>query len=46
MIENMKTILVVDDKANVRQLLQDYLGEQGFKVTTATNGREAICLDE
>ena len=38
----MKTILVVDDKANVRQLLQDYLGEQGFKVTTATNGREAI----
>jgi DNA-binding response OmpR family regulator len=43
MIENMKTILVVDDKANVRQLLQDYLSEQGFKVTTATNGREAIC---
>ena len=42
MIETMKTILVVDDKANVRQLLQDYLTEQGFKVTTATNGREAI----
>jgi DNA-binding response OmpR family regulator len=42
MIENMKTILVVDDKANVRQLLQEYLIEQGFKVTTATNGREAI----
>jgi len=42
MIANMKTILVVDDKANVRQLLQDYLTEQGFKVTTATNGREAI----
>ena len=42
MIENMKTILVVDDKANVRKLLQDYLTEQGFKVTTATNGREAI----
>ena len=38
----MKTILVVDDKANVRQLLQDYLTEQGFQVTTATNGREAI----
>jgi DNA-binding response OmpR family regulator len=42
MIENMKTILVVDDKANVRQLLQDYLTEQGFRVTTAINGREAI----
>ena len=38
----MKTILVVDDKANVRQLLQEYLTEQGFRVTTATNGREAI----
>jgi DNA-binding response OmpR family regulator len=38
----MKTILVVDDKANVRQLLQDYLTEQGFQVTAATNGREAI----
>ena len=42
MINSMKTILVVDDKANVRQLLQDYLTEQGFRVTTATNGREAI----
>ena len=42
MIVSMKTILVVDDKANVRQLLQEYLSEQGFKVTTATNGREAI----
>ncbi|MBN1304671.1 MAG: response regulator transcription factor [Anaerolineales bacterium] len=38
----MKTILVVDDKANVRQLLQEYLTEQGFKVTTVTNGREAL----
>jgi DNA-binding response OmpR family regulator len=37
-----KTILVVDDKANVRQLLSDYLGEQGFRVVTAANGREAL----
>lgn len=37
-----KTILVVDDKANVRQLLHDYLAGQGFKVVTATNGREAL----
>ena len=37
-----KTILVVDDKANVRQLLSDYLAGQGFKVVTATNGREAL----
>jgi DNA-binding response OmpR family regulator len=37
-----KTVLVVDDKANVRQLLHDYLTEQGFRVVTATNGREAL----
>jgi DNA-binding response OmpR family regulator len=38
----MKTILVVDDTASVRQLLQDYLTQQGFRVTTAANGQEAI----
>ena len=37
-----RTILVVDDKANVRQLLSEYLTGQGFKVVTATNGREAL----
>jgi DNA-binding response OmpR family regulator len=37
-----KTILVVDDKANVRQLLSDYLTGQGFKVVAAANGREAL----
>jgi DNA-binding response OmpR family regulator len=35
-------ILVVDDQASVRQLLQDYLTEQGFKVVTATDGQNAI----
>jgi DNA-binding response OmpR family regulator len=38
----MKTILVVDDTASVRKLLQDYLTGQGFRVVTATNGQEAI----
>lgn len=38
----MKTILVVDDTASVRQLLQDYLTQQGFRIVTATNGQEAI----
>jgi DNA-binding response OmpR family regulator len=37
-----KTILVVDDKANVRHLLEDYLSEQGFRVVTAENGRIAV----
>lgn len=38
----MKTILVVDDSASVRQLLQDYLTQQGFRVVTAANGQEAL----
>ncbi len=37
-----QTILVVDDKANMRRLLQDYLGEQGYRVVTVINGREAL----
>lgn len=37
-----QTILAVDDKANVRTLLRDYLTEQGYKVVTAGNGRDAL----
>jgi DNA-binding response OmpR family regulator len=35
-------IMVVDDQSSVRQLLQDYLTEQGFVVVTATDGQNAI----
>lgn len=38
----MKTILVVDDQANVRTLVREYLTEAGFHVVTAENGRTAI----
>ncbi len=38
----MRTILVVDDTASVRTLLQDYLSGQGFRVVTAANGQDAI----
>ena len=31
----MKTILVVDDSASVRKLLEDYLTEAGFRVAKA-----------
>lgn len=34
------TVLVVDDDATVRELLEDYLGNQ-YKVLTAANGAEA-----
>ncbi len=37
-----QTILVVDDKLNVREMLKDYLSEQGFHVVTAENGQEAL----
>ena len=37
-----KTILVVDDKSNIRTLLRDYLSEEGFRVVTAENGRDAL----
>ncbi|MCA9972141.1 MAG: response regulator transcription factor [Anaerolineales bacterium] len=35
-------ILVVDDKANVRTLLREYLTENGYQVATAENGRIAL----
>jgi DNA-binding response OmpR family regulator len=37
-----KTILVVDDKASLRNLVKEYLTEEGFRVVTANNGREAL----
>lgn len=37
-----KTILVVDDKKNLRVLVQQYLTQEGFRVVMAENGREAI----
>jgi DNA-binding response OmpR family regulator len=38
----MKTILVADDKANVRNLVREYLEAEGFRVVIASNGREAL----
>ncbi len=37
-----KTILVVDDKAIVVNLLSDYLRGNGYRVVSAANGREAL----
>ncbi|MFQ5775471.1 MAG: response regulator [Kiloniellaceae bacterium] len=38
---NAPHILVVDDDTRLRALLQQYLSEQGFRVTTAADGAEA-----
>ncbi len=40
----MKTILVVDDKASVRDLLGEYLAEQGYRIVEAENGRAALVM--
>ena len=38
----MKTILVVDDKPNIRTMVKDYLSEENFRVVTAENGQQAL----
>ncbi len=38
------TVLVVDDDADVRELLADYLGEHGYDVRLADSGRAARAL--
>lgn len=42
----VKTILVVDDSKNVRDLLRDYLSGQGYQVLTATDGEDALFILE
>jgi DNA-binding response OmpR family regulator len=37
-----QTILVVDDEANLRQMIRMYLEQEGFRVVEAANGRDAI----
>jgi CheY-like chemotaxis protein len=39
-------ILVVEDDDNVRELLREVLAEQGFSVSTAAHGAEALDLLE
>ena len=39
-----KTILVVDDKEELRVLLKSYLEQEGFHVVTAVNGRDALFM--
>lgn len=38
----VKTILVVDDKANVRTLVKDYLTQENYRVVTAENGQQGL----
>ena len=42
----MKTILVVDDESDMRDALQAILEAEGYRVVTASNGRQALDLLE
>jgi CheY-like chemotaxis protein len=39
-----RMVLVVDDDASIRESLADLLGDEGYRVQTATNGAEALSL--
>ena len=40
----MKTILIVDDDKNLRRLYQEELEAEGYRITLAANGREALAV--
>ena len=37
-----QTLLMVDDKREIRDLVSAYLGQEGFRVVTAADGQEAL----
>ncbi len=37
-----KTILIVDDDKNMREMLRIYLAEDGYRIVEAANGRDAL----
>lgn len=41
---NGKTVLVVDDEADIRDSLKEALMDEGYAVVVATNGRQALEL--
>jgi DNA-binding response OmpR family regulator len=39
-----RTILVVDDSESLRTMVKSYLAQEGFRVVTAVNGRDALFI--
>ncbi|MGH2381353.1 MAG: sigma-54-dependent transcriptional regulator, partial [Candidatus Limnocylindria bacterium] len=42
MADSQRSVLVVDDDADIRTLLKDLLGEEGYAVRTAQSGAQAL----
>jgi two-component system response regulator (stage 0 sporulation protein F) len=40
----MKTILLVDDEANIRFVYEEEFKEEGYRIISASNGEEALHL--
>jgi len=45
-MQDLETILVVDDEANIRTILRYLLQQEGFEVVTANDGQEALDILE
>jgi CheY-like chemotaxis protein len=45
-LENNRRILVIDDEAHIRRVIELKFKNQGYRVTTATNGEEGLDIIE
>ena len=43
---NRKTVLIVDDETLIREMLKEYLEDEGYTVITAADGKEALHIYE
>jgi CheY-like chemotaxis protein len=43
-VENIKTVLVIDDDPTIHDLVKRFLNKQGFKIRTANSGEEGLRL--
>jgi len=43
-LENNKSVLVIDDEAHIRRVIELKFKNQGYRVITATNGEEGLEL--
>jgi len=38
----LKSVLIVDDDADIREMLREFFSLEGYRVSTAPNGRDAL----